>query len=291
MLITFLNILFAGVLMGGIYALISIGLNIQWGVTRVLNMAYGEFIMLAGFGTYFGYTVFGINPLVSLVIFGPAMLGIGTLLYKFLFQRLFKSSESVEMFEISALLAAYGIMYIISNVAKVMWGAELKAYSYLSQPIKVFGTLLATNRLVALAFAIGFSVGIYILLNRTRLGKAIRATTLDFDAARLMGINVHQVLGISFGIGTMLAGTAGTLLSVMFPVSPFMGLKYLIIAFIVIIMGGMGNILGSLAGGLILGIVGSVVQYYDSGLSMVAFYAIFAIILLAKPTGIFGKKS
>jgi branched-chain amino acid transport system permease protein len=192
-------------------------------------------------------------------------------------------------YEINSLLAAYGLMFIISNGAALSWGSRMKAYSYLADSVGLFGSIFATNRLVAFVFAVGLCALCYLFLTRTRLGKAIRATALDLNTAQLMGVNVYWVLGICFGLGAMLAAVAGALLSMMFPLTPFMGLPYLVITFIVVVLGGMGNILGSLIGGFILGLVGSVVTHLEPGLTMVAFYVIFVLILLARPTGIFGK--
>ncbi|MFC2023958.1 branched-chain amino acid ABC transporter permease [Chloroflexota bacterium] len=290
MLVTFLDVFIAGIMMGGIYALVAIGLNIQWGVARVLNVSHSEFIMLGAFGSLFMYLIFGISPLISLAIFSPAMFGIGILIHRFLFRRLIKISESKLQYEVGSLLAAYGLMFVISNSATLAWGARQQAYSYLANTIDLFGALFAANRLVALGFSLGLSAVIYVLISRTRFGKALRATSIDIDTARLMGVDVYRVLAFSFGIGAMLACIAGALISMMFTVSTFMGLPYLVVALIVVVLGGMGNILGSLAGGLILGVVGSVVQSIEPGLQMVAFYVIFMVMLLVRPTGIFGKK-
>ncbi|NIQ37193.1 MAG: branched-chain amino acid ABC transporter permease [Proteobacteria bacterium] len=289
MLTTFLDVTIAGLIMGGIYALIAIGLNIQWGVTRVLNMSHGEFIMLGAFAAYFLFTLFGISPLVSLVICSPFFFIIGLILHRFLFTYLLKTSESMGTYEINSLLAAYGLMFILSNGAALSWGSRMKAYSYLADSVGLFGAIFATNRLVAFVFAVGLCALCYLFLTRTRLGKAIRATALDLNTAQLMGVNVYWVLGICFGLGAMLAAVAGALLSMMFPLTPFMGLPYLVITFIVVVLGGMGNILGSLIGGFVLGLVGSVVTHVEPGLTMVAFYIIFVLMLLARPTGIFGK--
>ncbi len=287
----FAHVMIAGTTMGAIYALIAIGLNIQWGVSRILNIAYGEFLMFAGFGTFFGYTLFGINPLLSLVIFSPAFLGIGILTHRTMFERLLKTSESVIVFEVSAVLATYAVMSIASNSASILFGAELRSLHFLTQPIELLGSVYPTNRFVAFAVAIGMCILVFFLLNRTRIGKAIRATATDLDAARLMGIHVYNMLAISFGLGAMLAGAAGTLVSIMYPVSPFIGLNYLAIAMIVVVLGGMGNPLGSLVGGFVLGIVGAIVRFFEPGLSLAAFYIIFAAVLLVKPTGILSRKS
>lgn len=290
MFVTFLDVFLAGIMMGGIYTLVAVGLNIQWGVARVLNVSHSEFIMLGAFGALFMYTIFGISPLIALAIFSPAMFGIGILIHRFLFRRVMRISESVLQYEVNSLLIAYGLMFVISNSATLGWGARQQAYSYLASTISVFGALFAANRLVALGFSLALSIVIFVLINRTRFGKALRATAIDADTAQLMGVDVYRVLAFSFGIGAMLACVSGCLISMLVPVSTFMGLPYLVVALIVVVLGGMGNILGSLAGGLILGVVGSVVQSISPGLQMVAFYIIFVGMLLVRPTGIFGKK-
>jgi branched-chain amino acid transport system permease protein len=286
---TFLDVTIAGLTMGGLYALIALGLSLQWGVTRVLNIAHGEFLMLGAFSAYFLYSLLGISPLLSLVICAPIFLWIGFLLHKVLFRRLLRTTGSMAAYGVASLLAAYGLMFILQNAASLSVGPRLRAYSYLAQSITLFGATFAVNRLVALGVSVGICIIIYLFLARTRLGKAIRAAAEDMNTAQLMGINIYWVLGISFGLGTMLAAMGGSLISMMYSVASFMGLPYLIIAFIVVVLGGMGNILGSLIGGIILGLVGSITTSFYPGLGMVAFYIIFVIILLVRPTGIFGK--
>ena len=276
--------------MGGIYALIAMGLSLQYGVARVLNIAYGEFIMLGAFATYSLYTVFGISPLISLIICGPALFIIGFLIHRTLFQYLRDKSESIDIFEGNSLLASFGLLFIIQNVALLIWRADIRKYSYLASPVSLFGAIFAANRLVALLFAVVLSLAFYIFLTRTRLGKAIRAAAGEPAMAQVMGVNIHRVLAICFGLGALMAGFAGPLISMMYEVQPVMGLQYTIIAIIVVVLGGLGSITGSLIGGFILGLIGSIVTYFDPGLSLVAYYFIFILLLLVKPTGILGKK-
>ena len=275
--------------MGGIYALIAMGLSLQYGVARVLNIAHGEFIMLGAFATFSLYTVFGISPLVSLVICGPALFIIGFLIHRTLFQYLRKTSESIDIFEGNSLLASFGLLFIIQNVALLIWRADIRKYSYLASPVDLFGAIFAANRLVALLFAVVLSLAFYIFLTRTRLGKAIRAAAEEPATAQMMGVNINRVLAICFGLGALMAGFAGPLISMMYEVQPVMGLQYTIIAIIVVVLGGLGSITGSLIGGFILGLIGSIVTYFDPGLYLVAYYVIFILLLLVKPTGILGK--
>jgi branched-chain amino acid transport system permease protein len=284
-----LDIVIGGLITGGIYALIAVGLSLQYGVGRVLNISHGEFIMIGAFTTLSLYTVFGISPLVSLVICGPVLFAIGFMVHRTLFQYLRGASESIGAFADSSLLASFGLLFIIQNVALLIWKADIRGYSYLDSSVSIFGALFSLNRLVALLFAVGISLAFYFFLTRMRLGKAIRAAAEDPATAQAMGVNIHRVLAICFGLGALMAGFAGVLISMMYEMQPTMGLEYTIIAIIVVVLGGLGSITGSLVGGFILGLIGSIVTYFDAGLSLIAYYVIFIILLLIKPTGLFGK--
>jgi branched-chain amino acid transport system permease protein len=289
MLVTILDIVIAGLLMGGIYALIAVGLSLQYGVARVLNIAHGEFIMLGAFITWSLFAIFGINPLVSLAICGPLIFIIGFLLHRTLFTHLRISSPSPVAFEGNSMLAAFGLLFIIQNVAILIWGAGIKDYTFLAFPVNIGGAVFAANRLVTLGFAIAIGAAFYIFLARTRLGKAIRAAAQDPPMARLMGVNINRVLALCFGLGALMAGLGGSLISMMISIQPTMGLEYTVIALIVVVIGGLGSIPGSFIGGFILGLVGSIVTYIEPGLAMFAYYVIFMLVLLVKPTGILGK--
>lgn len=289
MMVEILDIVIAGLLMGGIYALIAVGLSLQYGVARVLNIAHGEFIMLGAFFTWWLYKVFGVNPLVSLAICGPIVFIIGFILYRTLFTRLRTSSPSLAAFESKSMLASFGLLFIIQNVAILVWGADVKGYSYLSYGVNLGGAIFAANRLVTLLFAVIIGAVFYLFLALTRLGKAIRAAAQDPEVAGLMGVNINQVLALCFGFGALMAGIGGSLISICYPIQPTMGFQYTMIAIIVVVLGGMGSIPGSFIGGFLLGLVGSIVTYIEPGLSLVAYYVIFMLLLLVRPTGILGK--
>lgn len=289
MIVTILDVVIAGLLMGGIYALVAVGLSLQYGVARVLNVAHGEFIMLGAFITWSLYTMAGINPLVSLVICGPTVFIIGFILYRTVFTRLRTSSASPAAFEGNSMLACFGLLFIIQNVAILIWGADIKGYTFLAFPVNFWGAVFAANRLVTLVFALVIGAVFYLFLARTRLGKAIRAAAQDPGTAGLVGVNINQVLALCFGFGALMAGLGGTLISMSYKIQPTMGLEYTIIALIVIVLGGLGSTPGSFIGGFILGLVGSIVTYIEPGLALVAYYVIFILLLLARPTGILGK--
>ena len=286
----FFDVIVGGLLLGGLYALVAVGLGLQYGVARVLNVSHGEFIMLGAFATYSLYTFFGINPLLSLVISGPIIFCLGFFIHRTMFQYLRKLSETVAAFEGSSILASFGLLFILQNVALLSWGPDMKGYSFLTKTVDFGGAIYAQNRLLAFFFALLCGISLYLFLSRTRVGKAIRAAAQDVNTAQLLGVNIHRVLGFCFGLGAFISALAGCLVSMMFEITPLIGLPYTIIAIIAVVLGGLGNILGSLIGGLILGLVGNIVMYFHPGLSMIAYFVIFLLLILLKPTGLLGKK-
>jgi branched-chain amino acid transport system permease protein len=290
MFVKFLDILIGSLLMGGIYALIAVGFSLQYGVARVLNVAHGEFLMLGAFAAWSLFTISGINPIISLVLCAPVFFLIGFLIHIILFKHLKISAESLSVFEGNSMLASFGLMFIVQNLALIIWGAPVKGSSYLAYPISFLGAIFSANRIVTLITSVIISVVFYLFLARTRTGKAIRASAQDSVAAAQMGVNINKMLALCFGFGTMMAGLAGLLVSMTsIMVTPFMGMEYTLIAMIVVVLGGLGNIKGSFIGGFILGLVGTIVSYLQPGLSMVAFYFIFLLLLLVKPAGILAK--
>ncbi|MBN2074814.1 MAG: branched-chain amino acid ABC transporter permease [Dehalococcoidales bacterium] len=275
--------------MGGIYALIAMGLSLQYGVARVLNISHGEFIMVGAFLTWLLYTTLGINPLIALVIVGPAVFLIGYLLHRTLFRSLLKSSASTAVFEGNSLLATFGLLYIIQNIAIIIWSTSSRGYTFLATPVDLGGAIFSTNRLVTLGFALAIGLAFYLFLARTRTGKAIRAAAQDPSAAELMGVDINRVLALCFGFGALMAGLAGVLYSMCFSIQTTMGLGFTVIAVIVVVLGGLGSIPGSFIGGFILGILGQIVTHFEPSLSLAAYYLIFILLLLLRPKGIFGK--
>jgi branched-chain amino acid transport system permease protein len=288
-MVTFLNVVIAGLLLGGLYALIAMGLSLQYGVARVANFSHGEFIMLGGLITWTLYTAFHINPLVCLAVCGPVTFILGYILHRTLFKRLFASSASPAIFEGNSMLASFALMFIIQNIASIYWGPEIRGYSYLRIPVNLAGAVFGANRLVTLGFALVIGLAFYLFVARTRMGKAIRAAAQDPATAGLMGVNIDLVLALCFGLGAAMAGIAGMLISMCYPVHVVMGQEYTIIAMIVVVLGGLGSIPGSFIGGFVLGIIGSLVTYVDPGLSLVAYYLIFILLLLVRPKGIMGR--
>jgi len=290
MLVQFLDIAIGGLLTGGIYALIAVGFGLQYGVARVLNIAHGEFIMLGAFCTWTLFTSAGVTPLVSMLICAPFFFAIGFVIYRIFYTPLRTSSESPAVFEGNSMLASFGLLFVVQNLALIIWGSPVKGYSYLAFPIQLSGAVFSANRIVTLIASVILGSAFYVFLVSTRTGKAIRAAAQDPDAAELMGVRINRVLALCFGLGAMMAGLGGLLLSMTsIMLSPVMGMQYTLIAIIVVVLGGLGNIKGSFIGGFILGLVGYIVSSSQPGLSMVAYYVIFLFLLLVRPTGLLGK--
>jgi branched-chain amino acid transport system permease protein len=255
----------------------------------VLNIAHGEFMMLGAYITWLMFSMFGLNPLASLAIVGPFVFIIGFLVQRTLFTRLRVISPSQGAYEGTSMLAAFGLLFIIQNIALQIWGGDMRAYSYYNFGINFLGAVFAANRLIALICAVVIGIGFYFFLVRTRLGKAIRAAAQDPTTAGLLGVNINLVLALCFGFGAVMAGFAGILISMCYPINPVMGLNYTIIAIIVIVLGGLGSIPGSFIGGFILGLIGSIVSSWQPSLALAAYYLLFMLLLIVRPKGIFGR--
>jgi branched-chain amino acid transport system permease protein len=289
MLVAFLNIVIGGLIMGGIYALISMGLSMQYGVASILNVSHGEFIMIGAFLTWALYTSAGISPLLSLAICCPLILIVGFILHRTIYKRLKAISPSSGAFEGNAMLVSFGIMYVVQNIAIMLWGSSPKGYSFMEYAVNIGGAAFSANRLLVLFFALAISVAFYVFLVKTRMGKAIRAAAQDPVAAGLMGVKINTVMAVCFGIGSLLAAAAGVLLSVINKINTSMGMSYTVIAIIVVVLGGLGSIPGSLIGGFILGLIGSAVSYIEPSLALIAFYIIIMALLLVRPRGLMGR--
>ena len=257
---------------------------------RVLNVAHGEFLMLGAYVTYSLYTAWGMNPLLTLVITGPLFFLVGTMLHRLLYRRVLAAGESPEVLESRSVLLSFGLLFVIQNVALLVWSADLKGYGYLSTPLRVFGAIFPANRLVAAAVALGVSLGFYLYLRRSLTGKAIRALMQEPEGAQLVGIDLPRLHARCFGIGIAMSAITGSLVSMLFELTPFIGLPYTVTALVVIILGGLGNMLGSLVGGLLLGLAETLGVYLAaSDIRPIVSYGVLSLILILRPSGLFGR--
>jgi branched-chain amino acid transport system permease protein len=286
-----LGFILIGIMSGTVYGLLAMGLSLQYGVCRVLNISHGEFAMLAAVLT-FAFSKLGINPLLAPVIIGPLLFGLGFLLQTTLFRYVKARAPSPAAFEGNALLIAFGLMYVISYLARLKWGTLLLRSTYLINNVKSIGFVnLQLNLIVACAIAVSLGIAVHIFLTRSRLGRAIRATGEDQATAELMGVNTNTILAVCFALGALLAAVAGTLISIRTPVDTTIGFDNTVIALIVVTLGGLGSVPGSFIAGIIIGIVSMLVTgFWVPVLAVPVYYAMLMVLLLARPSGILGKK-
>ena len=286
----FLDALLTGVTLGGMYALVALGLNLQYGVARIMNLSYGEMMIAAAVLAYALFGQQGISPLVTLVLVLPLAALVGWAVYGLVLTPLVRRAPSREALEADSLLGTFGLLFIVQGVMLVLVGGSYLSYSFLSVPVEIFGTTLAANRLLALGMAVVLGLAVWLLLTRTRVGTAIRAVSVDPVSAQLVAIDVRRLAMAAFALGTALAAVAGVLVSMFLIFSATMGVVFTMKALIVVIMGGIGNMAGAVVAALMLGLVEAFVgTFIDPGLTLAANYALFLAVLLFKPAGLFGK--
>jgi branched-chain amino acid transport system permease protein len=285
-----LEIAASGLIVGGIYAVVAIGLNLQYGLMRIMNISHGEFLMLGAYLTWLAYTVLQVNPLMFLPGVALALFVLGLAVYRLCFHRVVRTSPSLEILEARSLLVGFGLMFLVQNAAYLAFGADLRGYSFLGEPVEIAGARFAGNRLVVFAFAVVASVALLALLRWTLVGKAVRAMMQSPTGAQLVGIDTRVLHPAVFGAGLALAGVAGALLSMVYEITPSMGEPYTITALIVITLGGLGNVLGSLLGGFLLGLIEAFGMHFTNpSLKMVLSYGVLIAVLLARPKGLFTR--
>lgn len=284
---TFFQSLVSGILTGGLFALVAVGLTMILGVLKIINFAHGEFLMLGMYTTYYLCTIFNMDPYLSLVITVPLFFIFGTIIQRVLINPILDSPMEIQV------LLTLGLFIFLQNFALLAFGPYLKSIKtgYARNIIAIGSVNLSSARLIMFIFAIGFTTALYIFLKKTDLGKAIRACSEESYGAMLVGINVKRVYMIAFGIGTACAAAAGSLLMPIYYVDPYIGLTFVMTAFVVVVLGGMGNFVGALVGGFIIGLAesfGSIIL--SASLKHIVTFTIFVLILLFRPTGLFGTK-
>jgi branched-chain amino acid transport system permease protein len=286
-----LSLIITGILQGGVYGLLAMGLSLQYGVCRVINITHGEFVMLGAVLTYMLGSAFGVNPLLAPVILGPLLFGLGFLLQGTLFRAIKAWAPSPAAFEGNALLAAFGVMYIMEYVARIAFSSSLLPSYYLTERVSVLGMDFIWNQFVTFGIALVLGVAVYLFLSRSRMGRAIRATAEDPGTAGLMGVNTNMILAFSFGLGGLLAAVGGTLISTKTAVTTGIGFPNTVIALIVVVLGGLGSVPGSFVAGIVIGIVSQLVAgLWEPILTVPVYYLMLMVLLLVRPTGILGKK-
>lgn len=291
----FLQLIISGILLGGIYALGSIGLTLIFGVMKIVNFAHGEYLMVAMYASFWLYTLVGLDPYLSALVVGPVMFFLGWLSYRFFIKPTIGKPHLTQIF------VTVGLSTVIQNLALALWSADFRTISlgYTRTPI-ILGPfpslgmeelIINPARLIAFVLGMGLALAFYLFLKRSYTGKVIRATSQDRSTALLMGININKVFMLTFAIGLLLVGVAGALMMPIYTAHPFVGLEFVLVMFVVVVLGGMGSITGAVIAGLFIGVL----EVFSSFLigpesKQAVYFLVFIAVLVVKPSGLFGVK-
>jgi len=282
-----LQLLISGLLIGGVYALISLGLTLIFGVMRIVNFVHGDMLMLAMYMAYWMFKWFSIDNYVGLLVIIPVVAALGALIYWGILRFALRRSHE------ASILATIGISIVLQNAALILWSADYRSiHNELStMSMELVGVRLSAPLLIAFGVAILATILLFAFLNHTYWGKAIRAASMDRYAAILMGVNPRQIFTLSFAIGTALVGIAGGLLASVYTVYPTVGTQFLLVSFVVVVLGGLGSLRGAVLGGLIVGIVETTSAYFiGSSMKELVYLLLFILILIIRPAGLFGQQ-
>ncbi len=287
-----MDILIIGILLGGTYALMAMGLQLQFGVARIMNLANGEILVAGAFGTFWFYTSTEVSPYVALVFIIPLAFMVNWAIYRYLMQPLVKRAKSRGQLDVDSILSTFGISFIFIGILLAVFGGNYLSYSYLASPYVIFGENYGLNRIAAFIGAAILSVGLYVWLIRTRAGLALRAVSVNPSAASLVGINVRQTSAMAFALGGSFTASGGMLLSTFITFDASFGVIFTLKALIIVIMGGVQDIRGTIVAAFVLGLAETTVAVLiDPGLTLAAAYVLFLIVLLIRPEGLFGRRS
>ena len=275
------------VLLGGVYALIAVGLTLIFGVMRVVNFAYGEFLMLAMYLAFFAFAFLRLDPYVTLVLALPLFLGLGWVSYRIVMRPVIHASDQVQVF------TTVGLSIALQNVALVLWTADARFVrtSYYAVTLRIGGAALNLAQIVAFAVAVVFTAALFAFMRWSYTGKVMRATAQDRQASALMGIDTDKIYALTWAVGVTCVGAAGVLLSPIYPVYPTAGLQFVLIAFVAVVLGGLGDMAGALIASLIVAAV-EVVGSYVLGTAWkeMLYLVLFIGILIVRPAGLFGQR-
>jgi len=282
-----------GILMGSIYGLTALGLTIIFGVLKVINFAHGSLLMVGMYVAYWTVTLTGIHPYLALVIVIPAMYLFGYYLQDIVIKPIFKAEKDVRE-PITVIIVTTGVWYILDNMTLLFFGPQYRSIDdnpLRGKMVEIGEIMISLPKLWGFAAAIITAGAIYYFFQSTRMGRAIRATSLDRDAASLSGINQYKIYNIAFGIGTAVAGIAGVTLVPFYNTFPTVGVLFDIKGFIIVVLGGLGSIPGAIIGGMIIGLIESVgPQFMAATWTEAIVYGLFLVVLFVKPSGLFGVK-
>ena len=277
-----------GLLIGGIYALVSIGVTLIFGVVKIVNFAQGEFVMIGMYITFFLATQFGIDPIVSLVVSMPALFIVGVLVQHFLIRRVLGLNDMPQIF------LTFALSLLILNISLILFTANYRTvHTWYSDAAFHFGPFyVPVAKLIAFVLAMVFSALLWVFLHTTDLGKAMRAASQNRDVAQLMGINPHRVFAVAFGVALALAGAAGSLLMPFYPAYPMVGQVFVLMAFVAVVLGSLGNVIGALVASLMMGVAESLgIQFVGADSGLIVVFMLLLTTLAVKPSGLGGRRT
>ncbi|HEY1720667.1 MAG TPA: branched-chain amino acid ABC transporter permease [Magnetospirillaceae bacterium] len=283
-----------GLMVGAVYALVALGLTLIYGVLHIINFAHGALLMVALYGVYFLYSLGGVDPYLALPVMVPVMFAIGYGLQRGVIGRSLSNKKKSRNNDANVMLVTLGLSIVIENLALYFWHADTRTIDtpYALAVVDIGIAILPVPKLIAFAGAVVVAAILWLLMARTDLGRAIRAVSKESRGAQLMGIDVEHIYAMSFGVGTACLGAAGCLLLPSIYVEPGVGHIFVLVAFTVVVLGGMGSIVGALVGGLIIGVTESLCGLYlGESLGQIGIFIIFIAALMFKPTGIFGQRA
>ncbi len=288
MLLNFFQLIVNGILLGGIYAMISIGLTLIWGVMQIVNFAHGEYLMLGMYATFWLFQLYGMDPYVSLLIVMPLLFLLGILTQKVVINPILNAPHVAQIF------ATVGLSVVLQNLALFLWKADYRAVRMPDAitNVKFHGLIISFPRLMAFAITLAMVIALFLFLKKTYVGKALRATAENKRAAEIMGVNVGRLYYLALGMGTACVGIAGGILMPMYSVFPTVGGYFVLTAFVVVVLGGMGSMAGAFCGGIIIGVVEAFSGYYLApALKEVVYFLVFILILALRPSGLMGQRT
>jgi branched-chain amino acid transport system permease protein len=285
-----MDIIVGGILLGGAYALMALGLQLQYGVARVMNLANGEILVAGAFGAFWFYSGFQLSPLLAVIVIVPLAFAANWAIYRYLMTPLVRRAASRGRQEVDSILATFGLSFILVGVMIALFGGDYFSYAYLERAVTLLGQPYGLDRLVAFAASVLLCIGLVVWLNHTRTGLALRAVAINPTAAGLVAIKVARASALAFAVGGAVTACGGALLSMFLTFDASIGVIFTMKALIIVILGGVGEIRGTVAAAFLLGLAETAVaSLIDPGLTLAAAYLLFLLVLLLRPQGLFGK--
>jgi branched-chain amino acid transport system permease protein len=285
------QLLFSALVAGSLYALVALGLNLVYGTMRLLNVAHGDLVMIGAYVAFWMFSVFGWSPLCAALLVAAICALVGLALYEMLFRSLLATRSSIARIEANSLLLFFGLSVIVQNTVALSVTATPVGYQYLDEIYRLGGVAMTGNRITTLLIALTVCATVGLFLRFNIFGLAMQAVIERPDAARVVGVNIELVHRVSFGLGFVTAGIAGVLVSMMEQFSPFIGFPFTISAFIVVILGGLGNIYGGFAAAFLLGVLETYgVALTSANLRSVLLYGVFVATLILFPQGLIARR-